>query len=110
MKSLLSFASRFIPSKTPQLMSNIKTKKPVMATAVLPGNAKEDFEIITIKEAAQRLNTTPQSVEYLITNNNNGEGTTLDFTFPFQHDGEKSGPKCIICNEKYFNQLALKKK
>jgi hypothetical protein len=88
-------------------MSILKSHKPLMATLSVDG-AKEDFEVITVKEAAQRAQVGIQNIEYLLYDK--GEGGVLDVTYPSQHDGDKSGPKYVVCNPKWFDYLKKPKK
>ena len=85
----------------------IRTDKPLMATTKT-GKDKEDFEIITVKEAAQRLNMTVQGVEHLIYDKS--ESSALDFSYPSPHDDKLSGPKYIVCNRKFFDYIEKNKK
>ena len=85
----------------------IRTDKPLMATTKT-GKDKEDVEIITVKEAAQRLNMTPQGVEHLIYDKS--AESVLDFTHPSPHDDKLSGPKYIVCNKKFFDYIERNKR
>lgn len=87
-------------------MALLKTKKPLVGEIVVSRNKTISCEIISIKEAAQRLGISISNVEYHLVNDR-GSGTTLDFTYPFEHNGPRSGLKCIVVNEKF---LQLEKK
>lgn len=92
-------------------MSTLRSLKPLAITIVCKDNKKRDFELLTIKEAAQLSGTTVSYIEALITRTDTtGIETRLDITYPSQHDGDKSGPKYIICNEKWENFIASRKK
>ena len=78
-----------------------------MATLSVDG-LKEDFEILTVAEAAQRAHVGIQNIEYLL--NDKVGGDVLDVTYPSQHDGDKTGPKYVVCNQKWFDYLKKPKK
>ncbi len=69
---------------------------------------KEEHEIITVKQAAQKALMDVQKIEYYITALATAGETYLDVVYPFQHDGEGTGPKFIVCNKKWKNFLKTK--
>jgi hypothetical protein len=92
-------------------MSTLRSKKPLTITIVCKDNKKRDLDLLTVKEAAQLSGTTVSYIEALITRvDATGIETKLDITYPSPHDGEKSGPKYIVCNEKWDNFIASRKK
>lgn len=86
----------------------IKVEKPVIATTIID-KKKEDFAIISIKDAAQQLMVPVQTIEYLISNEKGGNESTLDYAYPLAHDEQNTGAKCVVQNQKWFDYLEKRK-